>query len=179
MKILLYGHSMLRQPCYEEVKDFFAARALRDVMVQMLTTHNINGLSAPQVGAPVQLVVFRRSDGSITDIVNPYIYRMYGPEPEDVEFCPSCPPIWNRCQVPRMQVIHVTGRTIDEPSVEQDWKFKGREARTIQHEVDHLAGTFFFDRARVNDRAEVLDKYRQWKTRWKSTQSIGDEVCQH
>jgi peptide deformylase len=107
--------------------------------------------------------MIRQEDGTLVDLVNPYILRMYGAEYRHFETCISCPPPDNNCKVDRMQIIEVMAGTVENPGLEREWRFKGIDSRVVQHEIDHLSGTFFFDRANLNDRAKVIERFQQWK----------------
>lgn len=167
MKLYFYGHENVSQPAYPRVESTEGLAESIAQMTAMMIRHGLNGLAAPQVGMLQQLVVVKLKDDSIVELVNPRITKMYGPEYEMLEHCISCPPYENSCKVSRIQVVHVlsaSARSLDDIG---EYKFKGNDARVVQHEIDHLEGTFFFDRASNKDKTTVLHCYRAWKTQWK------------
>lgn len=168
MKLYFYGHEMVSQPKYPLVENRERLQDIRDEMVGMMKRHGFNGLSAPQIGVMLQVIVIRQTSGGFIDLVNPVIKRMYGAETEMVETCISCPPRGNGCKVSRMQIIHVMASSVLYPE-DIEMRFLGEEARIIQHEMDHLEGTFFFQRASIKDRVEVVQRFKNWKQEWKST----------
>lgn len=107
------------------------------------------GLSAPQIGADWQVVVFgsdqpnpRYPDRPLvapTVLVNPVITPL-GPEMGlDWEGCLSVPGL--RGMVPRWQRIRYTG--FDPLGQRIEREAEGFHARVVQHECDHLAGILY------------------------------------
>jgi peptide deformylase len=117
---------------------------LRDTMA----AQNGAGLAAPQIGVPLQVVIFGFADNPrypdaepvpYTELVNPVLTPL-GPEMEDGwEGCLSVPGL--RGVVPRYtrlryQGLDPAGRPIDRDAT-------GFHARVVQHEVDHLLGILY------------------------------------
>lgn len=121
------------------------------------------GLSACQVGIFRQFFIMENKDGDVLDFVNPEIERMYGAEREGFESCLSIPPFSNGCPVFRMQHVILTAGTVKYPKYRQTWRFSTIDARVVQHEVDHLWGTFFIDRVSGKRRSDVLDAFNSWR----------------
>ena len=167
MKLCFYGNRLLDQSEHERVEDFSSIEPVRDAMERAMAAYGFRGMSAPQVGVSAQLIVVRIEDGRYIDMVNPEITRMYGVEYEYSESCASCPPSSNTCFVPRMQIIHVEASSVNSPTV-KEWRFKGIDSRVIQHEIDHLSGTWFFDRVDERHRESVLGQFKAWKRQWAS-----------
>ena len=167
MKLYFYGSDTLSQSEYLPVRGVVPTEVeyLREVEAHMLAVINqfgIPGLAAPQLGFPIQMVVVKVGGKRLT-LLNPEIERMYGAETDYPEGCISCPPGGNQCCVARMQFINVAGSTIEEPGKVRDFNFSSRDARVVQHEIDHLRGTFFFERAELVEKAKVLERFHQWK----------------
>ena len=143
---------------------------LRKVEAHMLAVINqfgITGLAAPQLGFSIQMVVVRLADGARLTLLNPVIERMYGAETDYPESCISCPPGGNQCEVARMQFITVVAASIEKPNEQVEWRFTSSDARVVQHEVDHLAGTFFFDRANLVEKSKVIERFHLWQRTFK------------
>jgi peptide deformylase len=166
MRLCLYGNEFLHKEA-EAVSDIPALESTRNAMEKMIVRYGFKGVAAPQVGISARLIVLALSDGRILDLVNPKITQMYGVEAEYPEVCISCPPKGNGCRVPRMQIIHLEAASVNAPEV-REWRFKGEDARVIQHEMDHLTGTWFFDRADYRSREHVLWEFKQWHKKWSS-----------
>ncbi|KGN59682.1 peptide deformylase 1B, chloroplastic [Cucumis sativus] len=114
------------------------------------------GLSAPQVGVNVQLMVFNsvgeRGEGEEIVLVNPKVYRYSKKTVLFNEGCLSFPMIY--ADVERPESIKIDARDISGTRFMVN--LSGLSARVFQHEFDHLQGTLFFDR--MTD--EVLETIR-------------------
>lgn len=163
-KVLLYGPAManvVSEPILK--KEYDILPQLREYMVSVMRSSRSRGLSAPQVGVFKQFLIFERSDGEIIDMVNPEITQMYGRELPSMEACLSLPPDGNGCLVPRMQTIGVEFESSAMPGLAQEVILDGPDAVVAQHEIDHLTGTFFFERASNVAKRHVLERYKKWK----------------
>jgi len=172
VKLFFFGSDFLAQPDYQTIEspEPEEVRYLLQVEAQMLAVINQYsrpGLAAPQIGVPLRMILVRLGGGEKLTLLNPEIERMYGSETEYPEGCISCPPGGNSCGVARMQIIHVTGSSLAAPEVVREWKFTSKDARVVQHEIDHLNGTFFFDRANLVEKAHVIDRFQIWRRTFK------------
>lgn len=147
-----------------EESDFTDILKLREYMLKVMKRADGVGLAAPQVGCFKQYILIE-DGGNIIDLVNPYITKMFGKELEDYESCLSLPPEGNSCLVPRLETIHVEASTGNVPHVRRQFVFTAYTARIVQHEIDHLSGTFFVDRVSLKRRQEVLERFQYWKQR--------------
>jgi peptide deformylase len=154
LKIARMGHPVLRRvadpvgdPTAPEVR-----RLAQDMLETMRDAPGI-GLAAPQVHAPLRLIVFRvpagRETGAADDgplaetvLVDPVVE----PDGDEVvlgfEGCLSIPGL--RGEVPRFARIRYRGFGLDGEPVER--VAAGTHARVVQHEVDHLDGVLYLDR---------------------------------
>ncbi len=163
-KILYYGTSMAGvESDPVEASEYKDLIDLKRCMVQAMYDNRGIGLSACQIGVFRQFFIIETKDGDVLDFVNPEIERMYGAEREGFESCLSIPPFSNGCLVFRMQHVIMTASTVKYPKFRQTWKFSAIDARVVQHEVDHLAGTFFIDRVSSQRKSKVLDAFKSWK----------------
>lgn len=99
------------------------------------------GLAANQVGVLERIIVVDPGDGFMA-MVNPEILHAEGVD-VDVEGCLSIPGVTG--YVERAAAIRV--RALDERGRPFEMEATGYLARIIQHEVDHLDGVLFIDRA--------------------------------
>jgi peptide deformylase len=178
LKLYYYGHEHVMAPSNPRVEPGEHLEGLRDKMIAMMIRHELNGLSAPQMGIPKQMVVVKLHDGTYLDLINPYITKMYGAEENELETCISCPPHDNGCLVPRMKTIHVTACTVGNLYDPFNTRFDGQDARVVQHEVDHLDGTFFFHRASIVDRVNTIKRFKTWRHEWKLANAMKGEPWQ-
>lgn len=100
------------------------------------------GLAAPQIGVSKRVIVVDVGEGPI-EVVNPVIVESEGLD-EDTEGCLSVPGIAG--EVPRYTVVTVTG--LDRQGQEVLQRAEGFLARVFQHEIDHLEGILFTDKAK-------------------------------
>ncbi|SMB93390.1 peptide deformylase [Desulfonispora thiosulfatigenes DSM 11270] len=114
---------------------------LLDNMAETMYESKGVGLAAPQVGVLKRVVVIDVGEGLI-ELINPEIIDSKGSE-TDYEGCLSCPGIVG--EVTRAKEVKVKGldRKGNEVIIEGDELL----ARCLQHEIDHLEGILFIDKA--------------------------------
>jgi len=129
----------------------FGTPQLRELIADMRDTMahlNGAGLAAPQIGVPLQVVIFgvtrnpRYPDAeevSDTVLVNPVITPLGEEMEEDWEGCLSVPGM--RGVVPRLKKVRYQG--FDESGNRIDRSVEGFHARVVQHECDHLDGILY------------------------------------
>lgn len=118
-------------------------------MRETMRAVNGAGLTAPQIGEDLQLVIFgsdernpRYPDRPLvppTVLINPTITALGSEEEEDWEGCLSVPGL--RGRVPRWTRIRYTG--FDPQGAAIDRVAEGFHARVVQHECDHLIGKLY------------------------------------
>jgi peptide deformylase len=139
--IRVYGDPVLRLKAKPVTK--FSSRLeklLEQMAVCMYNARGV-GLAAPQVGASIRAVVIDVGEGLLT-LINPEIISAEGEE-VDVEGCLSLPGLIG--DVPRHTKITV--HALDISGKELEITGDGLLARALQHELDHLDGILFIDRA--------------------------------
>jgi peptide deformylase len=137
-------------------REFHLARKLCAKLYEAMRKHYCVGMSAPMLGVFCEVVVIERTDETVLAMVNPQIVRMHGRELVGFESCLSSGPI-NGCRVARMETIDVDYFDPNDPYTRLTVTLTGGEAVVAQHEIDHLTGTFFFDRVGVKERTKVLE----------------------
>lgn len=139
------GAVVLKEKC-EPVTDFGAPalRRLLDDMAETMYKANGIGLAAPQVGKAIQVVVIDVDDDKhgLIEMINPKIIRKSGYE-VDSEGCLSVPEIFGDVE----RATKVTVEYYNRRGKKQKMTGNGLLARCIQHELDHLEGTLFIDKA--------------------------------
>jgi len=122
---------------------------MRDTMAAL----NGAGLAAPQIGVPLQVVIFgvrnnprypQAEDVPSTVLINPRLSEQSAEEQEDWEGCLSVPGL--RGWVPRSSSLRYQGFDADGNTI--DRYASGFHARVVQHEVDHLHGILYPMRVR-------------------------------
>jgi peptide deformylase len=124
---------------------------IQDIIQDLLDTmHAANGagLAAPQIGIPLQIVVFgfeknqrypNEAPVPQTILINPIITPIGLSQENGWEGCLSVPGL--RGLVPRFQEIRYQG--LNESGQAIDRVVSGFHARVVQHECDHLIGKLY------------------------------------
>ncbi|NLY50812.1 MAG: peptide deformylase, partial [Firmicutes bacterium] len=117
-------------------------RQLLAAMAQAMYDAEGVGLAAPQLGVLQRVVVIDVGEGLI-ELVNPEIVSAEG-EAEGVEGCLSLPGLVGDV----VRSAKVTVRAMDGKGRLRELKGEGLLARAFQHELDHLDGVLFVDKAK-------------------------------
>ncbi len=140
-EIVTYGADLLRQTS-EEIAEFDEeTKSLLETMYEAMVKYGGLGLAAPQIGISKRVFVYDVGEGQHA-LINPKIVKRSGEE-HSIEGCLSIPGLQG--EVPRAYRVTVTG--IDENGNKIKIKAEGLLARVFQHEIDHLDGMMFVDRA--------------------------------
>jgi len=156
LEIIQPDNPTLRKKAHK-VSNFKDTRlqSLVDDMVETMTGAQGVGLAAPQVAVSQRLIVVRLPDdeesqaeygddaGVLHVVMNPEIARASEEMVEGVEGCLSIPGVVG--SVDRHESVTVKGQDRNGKSVRI--KAKGWLARVFQHEIDHLDGVLFIDKA--------------------------------
>lgn len=138
-----------------------AIQRLLDDMLATLQAANGVGIAAPQVFAPLRIIIVasrpnpRYPDAPLMEpvvIVNPQILWQSAETCTGWEGCLSVPGL--RSPVARSTRLRVRYLTRRGDSVEAD--YEGFIARIIQHECDHLDGILFVER--VEDKGTIVSE---------------------
>ena len=149
--ILKMGEPLLLQEAALVPVEKISSPEIQNIIQDMLDTMkaaNGAGLAAPQIGIPLQIVVFGFESNSRypneapipqTILINPTITPLQNTQEDGWEGCLSVPGL--RGLVPRYTSIRYQG--YDEKGEIIDRIVKGFHARVVQHECDHLAGKLY------------------------------------
>ena len=140
----------------EEVKEII--RKMEDILKN---SEDAAALAAPQIGISKQIVVikkFQTDNFTIPKMVliNPEIIEKKGPKQEAEEGCLSLMEPEIRGMVSRPGQVKV--KALNSAGEEFEKTTYGLLARIIQHEVDHLKGKLFVDRAQPDSIHQVNNK---------------------
>ncbi|MFZ5924800.1 MAG: peptide deformylase [Bacillota bacterium] len=142
LEIRKAGDPILRKRAFPLVKISREMLILADNMMDTMYAAEGVGLAAPQVGVPVRLIVVDVGDGPMV-LFNPRIVRSAG-EAIAREGCLSVPGVTG--EVARAEEVTVQSLARNGLGV-QTVTGQGLLARALQHEIDHLDGILFIDRA--------------------------------
>ncbi len=124
---------------------------LLDDMAETMYKANGVGLAAPQVGVRRKCVVVDIGEGLI-ELINPLIIKEEGTQ-EEIEGCLSCPGQYGLTRRP--QKIKVKAK--DRNGKDVEIIAENFLARAICHEIDHLDGIIFKDKAHKMFTTEELN----------------------
>lgn len=144
LKIITHPNPILRQKAklIADVSDAKIQKLIPELAELMLASDGL-GIAAPQVAQSVRLIIVRYKDGNLA-MLNPKITSRSILKEIDEEGCLSVPNTYG--QVKRCKKITVKYQ--DERGKIHKLAGQGLLARVIQHEVDHLDGVLFIDKAK-------------------------------
>ena len=119
----------------------------------MYSTDGI-GLAANQIGVLKRLVVIDIGEGLIK-LINPVIIHSSG-EQVGQEGCLSIPDVWGMVKRPEKVVVNA----INENGEKVEIKGENLLARVLCHEIDHLNGILFIDKAEPGTLKKIVKKER-------------------
>src|SRR4030042_5095878 len=169
LEIVSLPQAVLRHKAHK-VSDFGPGfQTLVDNMVETMRQAPGVGLAAPQVDESIRLIVVEYGDEEDEDIppklyviANPEITRSSEEKLVGKEGCLSVPGIQG--DVERFAAVTVKG--LNRQGRPMTVKAKGWLARIFQHEIDHLDGVLFVDRAE-----------KLWQAEERQGQGNPDKFC--
>lgn len=144
MEILKYPNDILINDT-KKVKDS-QDKKLQDLIKKMVKTMRDNnglGLAAPQIGESIKLCVIEEG-GKLYILINPKISKVSKETFIAEEGCLSFPGKF----IPVERPEKVTVLYLNERGERCKIKASGLLARALQHEIDHLNGILFINRAK-------------------------------
>lgn len=147
LQIRKIGDEVLRKTC--RPVDAITPRILTllDDMTETMRAANGCGLAGPQVGILRRIAVVEVEEGTVYELINPKIVA-YSGEQTGEEGCLSVPGRWGIVTRPQ----HVTVRYTDRHGNAAEITGHDLLARALCHEIDHLDGKIFVDKA-----SEMID----------------------
>ncbi len=152
LEIVKDGHPVLRKSAKRIKKVTDEIRALADDMLDTLSTANGVGLAANQVATPVRMIAVMHAPDDIRIHINPRITKHSDELEYSDEGCLSFPLLYGN--VGRSVKITVCSQDIDMKNVKIE--ADGFLARIFQHEIDHLNGITFTQRAEEGSLKKIV-----------------------
>lgn len=153
LPIYVYGSDVLREKAKEvDVKVEMGLQELIDNMYVTMKEADGVGIAAPQVGRSLRLLIVDGADlaedmpelaGFKRVMINPVLLEE---SEETIEFSEGCLSVPN-IHVDVLRPSGITVKYINEKLEEVTESFTGFGCRMVQHEMDHLDGVLFVDRA--------------------------------
>jgi peptide deformylase len=155
-EVVAIGDPVLRQRAREVSPDELASPEIQTLIDDLIDTKRAThgaGIAANQVGEAVRVAIVEVEEGNprypykppepLTVMINPAIEPLGEGTVEINESCLSVPDL--RGNLARQIAVRV--RYLDREGAEHEVVKRGLTAGTFQHEVDHLDGVLFVDRA--------------------------------
>ncbi len=142
LKIRKIGDEVLRKVCRPVEEITPRVLTLLDDMTETMRAADGVGLAAPQVGILRRIVVIEVEEGNVLELINPKIIATAG-EQEGPEGCLSVPGRSGVVKRPK----HVTVRATNRHGEVVDITGSDLLARAFCHELDHLDGHLYTERA--------------------------------
>jgi peptide deformylase len=155
-EVVAIGDPVLRERARELSPEEIASPGIQKLIDDLIETKRAThgaGIAANQVGEAVRVAIVEVEEGNprypykppvpLTVMVNPFIEPLGDEMIEINEGCLSVPDL--RGSLRRHLAISV--RYLDREGAEHEEVKRGLTAGTFQHEVDHLDGVLFVDRA--------------------------------
>ena len=162
LEIVHYGNPILRKKC-EAVKDPSIIESIIDDMFDSMYEAEGIGLAANQVGLDMNLFIIdvtHTDEAEDTHIfINGAIIATDGDDKVFQEGCLSMPGI-------ALDVIRPEKVTLKYQGIDGEWhenEFDGLLGRAIQHEMDHLNGTFIIDRVGEVEKIKYQTELKEMK----------------
>ncbi len=158
LKITKYPAEILRQNA-KPISEFDdALKKLAEDMAKIMYEDDGIGLAGPQVSLSKNIIIIGDQDGkSWQAYINPVITYISKNTTTTEEGCLSLPDIFGNVTRPkkiRFKYQDLDGKT-------HKAKAKGLDAIIVQHEIDHLNGVLFIDRAdKITKGQEILDSLK-------------------
>jgi peptide deformylase len=152
LKILTQPNPILRKKSAEINLEIVKNREFKNLISSMaktmIKTDGV-GLAAPQIGKNIRLAVINSRDG-VFCLINPKFIKKSWARELGQEGCLSIPGIFG--MVKRHKKVSLTYYNQDGKKIKLT--AEGMMARVIQHEVDHLDGILFIDKASAVEKVQ-------------------------
>lgn len=144
----------------EEVSDLVEAGDIAERMACVLLEASGIGLAAPQIGLPLRIAVIRGNIGPTSEplvLINPVVTWRSASVSVLMEGCLSLPRLPVFVARPSYVEVDYTALNGERRSIRAD----GLLSKCLQHEIDHLDGRLVIDLVPADERARLLDLYRE------------------
>ena len=155
-KIRYIGDDILKKKCKPVKAITDSTKELIQDMFDTMYEANGVGLAAPQVGILRRICVIDIREGDPVVLINPEIVESSG-EQTDEEGCLSIP--GKVAEVTRANYVKVSSLDMDMNPV--TYEGEGLLARAMQHEMDHLVGILYGERA--SEPYRDLEEEEEWE----------------
>ena len=159
--ITKYPNKILFEKTRDIPKDQIKAETYSQIgssMLETLKSTNGIGLSANQVGLPLNMCVTNVIANDVKIILNPRIIKQSNEVFDSREGCLSLPAV--SLKIKRHKSITVEYETVDGETKQEE--FYGLDAAVLQHEIDHLKGILITNRVSEYHRNKALKSLHKY-----------------
>lgn len=152
LKIITLPNEILRKRSKEIDRELILSDKIKKLIAEMLVimkTADGVGLAAPQVGESIRLCVINQTadEANLKNdlvLINPVWKKLSIKKDVMEEGCLSVPKTYGKVK----RYVKIKVEALDERGETISFTASGLLARVIQHEVDHLDGVLFIDKAK-------------------------------
>jgi len=144
IEIKIYPDPILREKCKPVEKITHEIEKLITQMKKAMKEYNGIGLAAPQIGESKRIIVIETEKQPVA-FLNPKIINQSKEKQVFEEGCLSFPGLWLKIKRPKRVEIEALNEKGKKIKIEAE----GLLAQVFQHEIDHLNGVLFIDRASI------------------------------
>ena len=169
--VRVYGDPVLRRKAKPVERFDEGLKALVRELIVIMREKDGLGLAAPQIGESIRVAVIDPTTGEADPyvLVNPEVTAFSEDREDYEEGCLSIPDVNLKVNRP----VRVSMKAFDEDGNEYNQEnVEGIFARAIQHEIDHLDGILFVDRASPVLRQLVSGKLKKLAKSSRETSSV-------
>lgn len=151
LEIRKAGDKVLKEHAESVARVDRKIRRLLDDMAQTMYEADGVGLAAPQVGVSLRVIVIDAGDG-LVELINPVVIEGEGSATAS-EGCLSIPGVFGeveRCAKVTVEYFNRQGKKAKITGI-------GLLARALQHEIDHLEGILFIEKAKTISKGQKND----------------------
>ncbi len=143
-------HTSAQDVDLSEIKNSKFQQLIEDMIDSMIKYHGV-GLAAPQIGRSIRLIITAKDRETAdirknaTALINPVITFISKEKVNLEEGCLSVPKKWGvieRAKKVRVKALDRNGNVVQ-------IKAKDLQAQILQHEIDHLNGHLYIEKAKM------------------------------
>ena len=146
-------------------------------MIEAVERYGGLGLSANQCGLPYRMFVMRTADKGVVAFWNPKITKLSNDTDNMKEGCLSFPDIY--LMIKRSKVIEFEYQDTEGEKI--TLVLEGMAARCVQHELDHLNGILFLQRAsrlKIERALKARPKERKKRLEYERRRAIANYIAE-
>lgn len=140
--IFIEGDDILRKKAREVSNITERTLTLLEDMKETMDREQGVGIAAPQVGICRRVCIVAPTPENVIEMINPVILKSEGSQ-TSTEGCLSVPSMIGEVERPERIVVRYKDRT----GAEHEIQLEGFDAVVASHEIDHLDGILYVDKA--------------------------------